>query len=354
MLLILLINVGGEAMTRKEIVIKALNHEETAVIPYNADFTMQANKNMMEYTKDATYQSKLNMYLNATHYWGWPTELDSEPEHFKDSFGVVWDRSGADKDIGIPITKLITDFDQIDYVFPEIDEKRLRSEYEALMESKEDKFTIGGLGFSLFERAWSLAGMPEVLMAMIANPEGLHRLFDMICEYNLKVIDIALEYDIDGFYFGDDWGQQQGLIMGPIYWREFIKPRIKRMYAKVKEKGLYVLQHSCGDIETIFEDLIEIGLDCYQTFQPEIYNIEKVKERYGDRLSFWGGISTQQLLPKASPEIVKEEVIRIMKIMSKKGGYIAAPTHSIEFDVPPENIIAMFDVFMNQEKYLRV
>jgi len=344
------------AMTRKERVIKALKHEQTEIIPFNADFTMQANENMLAYTKDENYEDKLGKHLNYIQYWGWPTAPKETPDLFKDTFGVVWDRSGADKDIGMPVENIIKDFSNIDYVFPEIDEARIRAEYEGLMEQREDKFTFGGIGFSMFERAWSLAGMPEVLMAMVMNPEGLHQLLDMICEYNLKVMDIALEYDLDGFYFGDDWGQQKGLIMGPALWREFIKPRMARMYAKAKEKGLFILQHSCGDIESIFEDLIEIGLDCYQTFQPEIYDkyygLETIKEKYGDRLAFWGGVSTQQLLAKATPEQVKEETIRIMKIMSKNGGYIAAPTHALEFDAPPENIMAMFEVFQTQEKYL--
>lgn len=344
-------------MTRRERVIAALNHQQTDIVPFNADFTMQSDDIMVAFTGDKDFKDKLDLHLNYKQYWGWPTEVEGQPEHFKDTFGVVWDRSGADKDIGMPVEKLITDFDNIDYVFPEIDEARIRAEYEELIANREDKFTFGGIGFSMYERIWSLAGMPEVLMAMVLNPDGVHKLLDMICDYNCKVLDIALEYDLDGFYFGDDWGQQKGLIMGPDYWRTFIKPRMARMYAKVKEKGLFVLQHSCGDVESIFEDLIEIGLDCYQTFQPEIYDkyygLETIKEKYGDRLTFWGGISTQQLLPKATPEEVKEETIRLIKILSKDGGYIAAPTHALEFDAPPENILAMFEVFQNQEKYLK-
>ncbi len=344
-------------MTRRERVIKALNHEETDIIPFYADFTMQADDNMINSTKDKSYQKDLDLHLNYTQYWGWPTASEAEPDLFKDAFGVVWDRSGADKDIGMPTHKIIEDFENITYQFPEIDEARIRAEYDKLTANRGDKFTFGGIGFSMFERAWSLAGMPEVLMAMIMNPDGLHKLLDMICDYNLKVMDIALEYDLDGFYFGDDWGQQKGLIMGPDLWREFIKPRMARMYAKAKEKGLFVLQHSCGDVESIFEDLIEIGLDCYQTFQPEIYDnyygMDKIKEKYGKRLAFWGGISTQQLLPTGTPEEIKAETVKIMKIMGKGGGYIAAPTHALEVDVPPENILAMFEVFKNQEKYLK-
>ena len=165
-------------------------------------------------------------------------------------------------------------------------------------------------------------------------------------------MDIALAYPFDGFYFGDDWGQQSGLIMGPNYWRRFIKPRMKRLYEKAKAKGLFIVQHSCGDIHELFPDLIGIGLDCYQTFQPEIYDIETIKREYGRDLAFWGGISTQRLLPFASPEKIRTETARIMRIMGKDGGYIAAPTHAVPGDVPAEHIEAMFDVFLHQEKYL--
>jgi uroporphyrinogen decarboxylase len=113
-----------------------------------------------------------------------------------------------------------------------------------------------------------------------------------------------------------------------------------------------IVQHSCGDVHELFPDLIEIGLDCYQTFQPEIYDVEKVKQEFGADLSFWGGISTQQVLARGKPDDVRRETIRMMQIMSRGGGYIAAPTHAVPGDVPPENIMAMVDVFLNQAKYL--
>ena len=112
------------------------------------------------------------------------------------------------------------------------------------------------------------------------------------------------------------------------------------------------VQHSCGDCHEIFPDLIEIGLDCYQTFQPEIYDIEKMKDLYGGKLAFWGGVSTQQCLPYASPDGVRAEAVRIMKALRRDGGLIIAPTHALPFDVPPENILALLDVFRNQERYL--
>ena len=125
-----------------------------------------------------------------------------------------------------------------------------------------------------------------------------------------------------------------------------------RLYEKVKASGKYVFQHSCGDCNEILPDLIEIWLDCYQTFQPEIYDLAKVKKLYGDKLTFWGGVSTQQCLPYATTDEVQAETVRVIKIMRKSGGIIIAPTHAVPFDVPPENILAMIEVFKNQEKFL--
>ena len=164
----------------------------------------------------------------------------------------------------------------------------------------------------------------------------------------MKLIDIILEYPVDAVFFGDDWGQQRGLIMGPALWRKFIKPCLEKMYSRVRKAGRFVVQHSCGDIEQVYPDLIEIGLTCHQTFQPEIYDIGAVKKKYGDKLAFWGAISTQRLLPYATPEEVTAEVKRIIRVMKPGGGYIASPTHAVPGDVPCENIVAMLKAFREQ------
>lgn len=339
-------------MTKRELVIEALNHHETQTLPYHIEFTQQALDNLIAYTGDTDIVEKIGSCLHYIQYWGWPTEIPEKPGYFRDEFGVEWNRNGADKDIGLPDDAVIEDFEDYEYEFPKCDEARLRAEIEELVRTKDDRFTFVGFGFCMFERLWSLTGMENALMSMVACPDELEEFLDRNCDYFCHLIDIALEYDIDAIYFGDDWGQQKGLIMGPDHWRRFIKPRMARMYAKVKEAGKYVIQHSCGDCHEIFPDLIEIGLDCYQTFQPEIYNIAEMKEKYGDKLSFWGAVSTQACLPFATPEGVQKEAKRVADILRKDGGYIIAPTHAVAFDVPPENIMALVEVFQNQEKYL--
>ncbi len=342
-------------MKKRDIVKNALLHKNTETIPFHMDFTEQCLEQLVEYTGDKDIEEKLGAYLYYKQYWGWPTELADKPGYFRDEFGVEWNRNGADKDIGIPDEYQIEDLEEDEYTFPVCDEARLRQEFAEMTADKEkdDRFIMYGFGFSMFERAWSLMGIENVLCSMITCPEETEEFFEKIGDYYCHLVDIALEYDFDGIYFGDDWGQQKGLIMGLPHWRHYIKPQMAKLYKKVKDKGLFVLQHSCGDCHELFPELIEIGLDCYQTFQPEVYDIRKMKELYGDKLSFWGGISTQQVLPFVTPEEVKAETIRIYETLHENGGLIIAPTHALAFDVPPENIMAMVEVFQNQDKYFK-
>ena len=340
-------------MNRRETVCAALNHEETRPIPYHIEFTGQSLARMVQATgkSAAEVEEGIGSYLNYIQYWGWPTEMPDKPDHFKDEFGVVWNRR-VDKDIGVVENPQIGDPEEDSYQFPNPDIPRLRRDIENLLAARGDRFTFMGFGFCMFERCWSLMGMENVLTSMISCPDELEEFFDRICDYYLVLVDIALEYDVDGIYFGDDWGQQKGLIMGPEKWRRFIKPRMIRLYERVKAKGKYVIQHSCGDCSEILPELIEMGFDCYQTFQPEIYDIAAVKRLYGDKLAFWGGVSAQQILSRCSPQEVQKEIVRVVNILRPGGGLIIAPTHALPYDVPPENVLAMMEVFQNQEKFL--
>lgn len=157
----------------------------------------------------------------------------------------------------------------------------------------------------------------------------------------------ALKYDIDAIHFGNDWGQQHGLLMGPDLWSEFIYPELKRMYDVVKDAGKIVSIHSCGDVDELFDDLVGIGLNCFNPFQPEVMDTDSLMTRYRGRLAFHGGLSTQQVLPYGSVDDVIKATKHLLE-MGADGGYIFAPAHAVEGDVPVENMVAFIDTVKKQ------
>ncbi len=340
-------------MDRRTRVKMAMAHKETDCVPYQVNFTQQAAERFAGYMRSREVFDNL-IHMELASLTGPGIAMDMDGEMFLDHFGVLWDRTGVDKDIGVvakiryeePDVALLNDF-------PVPDEAFVRRQIDNMLRSGLDTLKIARISMAVFERAWSLRGMENFLTDMLAEEVFASALLDRIVHYNLRILDIVAGCDgVDGVYFGDDWGQQRpGLMMGPDTWRKFIKPCMKTLYGRVKASGKYVIQHSCGDNGEIFPDLIGIGLDMYNTFQPEIYDIERVKREFGGDLAIWGGVSTQALLPFATPAEVKKQTARLIRVMGKGGGYVVAPTHWIPGDVPPENIEAMVDVMLNQDSY---
>jgi len=327
---------------KKEQVLNAIAHKQTDKIPHIIELTSEKQKSFCDFVGIDT--SEFFDYAgNCIQKLEYGTGEYIRDGFYQDNYGVIWNRSGIDKDIGVVTEELVTEENYLGFKFPTPDIDRVKSLTQTLISDGRDTVKLGKIGMTLFERAWSLRGMENLLTDFYLNPELAHHLLGNICDYNLQIIDAALEFDIDGFYFGDDYGQQTGLMMSPDTWREFIKPYLKKMFTKVKSRGKIVALHCCGNITDILGDLIEIGLDIYQTVQPELYNLAELKENFGKDLSFWGAISTQRDMPFVSPDQLVKIMQETIDILGKDGGYIVAPTHQVPPDVPNENIAAFIN-----------
>jgi uroporphyrinogen decarboxylase len=206
------------------------------------------------------------------------------------------------------------------------------------------------IGFSLYERAWTLRGMENLILDFHDHPQFVHELLAAIADYNIAQVCEAMKHPIDAVYFGDDWGQQRGLQMGPRLWREFILPQLRRMYGVVRAAGKFVMIHSCGDVDELFDDLIDAGVNCFNPFQPEVMDVYRLLPRYRGRLAFCGGLSTQRILPFGTVDDVRAEVDRLLEL-GREGGYIFAPAHDVEGDVPLENMLAAIEAAQSQPAY---
>ena len=326
-------------------VLSAINHRAPDKIPYNFIFTKSAHEKMSTFFGDPDFESKLGNCFTTIQ--GRPKHLwrEIKPDVWLDDFGTMWDRT-QDKDIGVVANKLITPENINSFQFPDSDDPARYKLFETGVQNNCG-FTVVNLGMSLFERSWVMVGMENVLMAMIADKSFAHSLLDRILDFNLKSIENFCKFNVDAILFGDDWGTQRGLIMGHELWCEFIKPRIAQMYYLVKSKKKFVFIHCCGQVQELFPELIEAGLDVFNPFQPEVMDVFEIKRQYQGRLCFYGGISTQSLLPFGTTTEVKDAVKRLIDA-GRNGGLFVAPAHAVTADARAENLAAMIEVLQNQ------
>jgi uroporphyrinogen decarboxylase len=332
-------------MNKREIVRIVLEGKQPPYVPWSLGFTKEAKEKLIAHYGTADLSDVLQDHLlRLGSAIGFFTDLGHD--RVQDVFGVVWDRS-IDKDIGNVTDYILSEPTLAHYTFPDPLDAHFFADIPERLAKHGDRFRIFDIGFSLYERAWTLRGMLNLWKDFYKHPDFVHELLETIADYNMVQIKEALKYEIDAVYFGDDWGQQHGLQMGPKLWRQFIYPALKRMYATVHAAGKYVFIHSCGDVDELFEDLIGIGLNCFNPFQPEVMDVAALSAHYRGRLSFFGGLSTQRTLPFGTVEDVRRETEALLK-MGAHGNYIFAPAHDVEGDVPLENMLAFINLLKSQ------
>jgi uroporphyrinogen decarboxylase len=311
-------------------------------------FTQEAKEKLRKHYGTTDIEGPLgNHLLKLGSDIGFFTEAGKD--RVRDVFGVVWDRT-VDKDIGNVEGQVLAQPTLAGYEFPNPLDRRFFADIPAKIARFPDRFRVFQIGFSLYERAWTLRGMESLMIDFHDHPDFVHALLGRIADYNIAQVREALKYEIDAVYFGDDWGQQHSLQMGPKLWRQFIYPALRRMYAEVRAAGKFVMIHSCGDVDELFDDLVAIGLNCFNPFQPEVMDVFSLLPRYRGRLAFHGGLSTQKTLPFGTVEDVQAEVRRLLEL-GREGGYIFAPAHDVEGDVPLENMLAAIELVQQQAGY---
>jgi uroporphyrinogen decarboxylase len=338
-------------MTRRDIMRLVYQGQPPPYVPWVFNFTQEAFAKLAEHYggPDQVPRDMLGGHFLTT---GQGLGDFFEPlghDLWRDGFGVVWDRS-VDKDIGVVKEYLLPEPTLANYRFPDPLDPRCFAGMAPAIASGQDGFRVFTIGFSLYERAWTLRGMENLMLDFHEHPAFVHELLGAITDHHLAQLRQALKYDIDAVYFGDDWGSQRGLQMGPRCWREFIKPHLRRLYAEVRHAGRLVTIHSCGKVDELFDDLIEIGVNGFNPFQPEVMDVAALMQQYRGRLTFIGGLSTQQTLPYGTVADVRRETRRLLA-MGRAGSYVFSPAHAVEGDVPLANMLAFIEEAQKQPGY---
>jgi uroporphyrinogen decarboxylase len=328
--------------TPRQRVWQAIRHQQPDRVPWQFGYTVPARQKLETHFGTTDPDTVLGNHLIKYRPRAADALVEVRPGFWRDEFGVLWNRT-LDKDIGAVVDYQLKERSLAGYAFPDPHDPRRYANLSSFLTTHADRFRYVSIAFSLFERAWTLRGMEQLLIDMLEAPEFVDELLDAIAAFDLAILEEVLSCDIDGVMFGDDWGQQQGLLFGRRLWQRFIKPRIIRLYGMVKRAGKAVLIHSCGQVQELFPELIEAGLDVFNPFQPEVMDPYQIKRQFGSRLTFLGGVSVQRLLPFGTPQQIRDEVRRLMDGVGAGGGFIIAPSHDMPGDIPLENLLAFIE-----------
>jgi uroporphyrinogen decarboxylase len=249
-----------------------------------------------------------------------------------------------------------------DYPWPDMDDPTRVAHVadEAARLAADGRYAIMATPWLLFplERAFAMQGMDTFLMNLALRPafaEALLWKIEELCKVLMGHFLDALGDHADIVKIGDDLGTQESLLMSPAMYRQILKPVHADYVRSIRERtSARIFFHTDGDVFPLIDDLVEIGVDILnpiQTSAGKMSDLEALKDRWGNRLSFCGAIDTHRVLPSGTPEEVRSEVRRVIDVLGPGGGYLVSSVHTVMDDVPAENVLAMVDEVMEHGRY---
>lgn len=305
------------------------------------------------------------LYLQASRDW---QDVELPGNTYEDEFGVR--RKAAFNPQGWllyydfvshPLSEIETVADLAKYKWPDPHDP---ARYEGLEEAARQTYEETNYGViantisSVFEFSWYLRGYVRFFEDLLINPDLVGALLDAMLEYQLALMDEVLSRIgpyVSVVMTGSDLGTQRAPAISPKLYRSMVWPRYKKLWEFVHSKtDAKIFYHSCGSIYPMIPHLIEGGVDILHPIQPLATGMgdrERLKREFGDQLTFWGGFDQQHVLPFGTPDEVREEAKRLLDAFMPGGGFVFAAGHNIQADVPPENVIALFDTVLQYGKY---
>ncbi len=350
-------------MTPRENLIKAIRRENPEHVPMSFSLCEELKESFKERTGSDDY---LSYYDIPVRFVG-PKPSKKPVDYTKyykdipegtriDEMGVAHVSHGYKHFTKMlhPMESFTTPEEVWDFPLPDIlEDYRWEGVAEEVKRIKDNGYAVVFSCIMVFENAWYLRGMENLLCDMFADEDMAKACLDRMTQFQAKIAAKAAEVGVDMIIYGDDVGTQNALMMSKEQWREWIKPTTAAVIKAAKDVNPDVIcyYHSDGNIYDIIDELIEVGVDVLNPIQPECMDPVKIKEMYGERVSFWGTVGTQTTMPFGDVEEVDRVVKHLIEKVGKGGGLVIAPTHLLEPEVPWENIEAFVNAVKKYGKY---
>ncbi len=343
------------SMSPRENILRAMRRQQPAYVPREASFTVPVYETFMQKTGQT----------DPAAYFGYDRRTidfrSPEPGDFSrylpplerpgrvDEWGnvVVHGFKYDTTDYVYPMRNLKTVAELNEFPFPDFTPDACHAHFEDEVKGWHDLgyAVTGSLWGTMFERTWHMRGMDNLFADFYDNPDFATALLDKMMQTRIFQATRYAEAGVDILHTGDDIGMQDRLLMSLPMWRRWFKPRLAAVIAAARrvKPDLIVEYHSDGSIQPFIPELIEIGINVLNPVQPECMDPAEIKRQFGDRLAFSGTVGTQTTMPFGTPDDVRRVVRERIQTVGAGGGLILAPTHTLEPDVPWENIVAMFE-----------
>jgi uroporphyrinogen decarboxylase len=240
-----------------------------------------------------------------------------------------------------------------EYPYPTVDESKIGEFQNEIKTLRNNGLaSLGFMQMTVWEASWYLRSMEELMLDMMMEDESATILFDKITDFACEKARAYATAGTDILSLGDDIGTQTSIMLDVELWEKWLQPRLIKVIKAAKEikPDILIFYHSCGYIIPFIDKLIESGVEILNPIQPECMSFDQVNKQYGDRLSFWGTLGTQQLLPYGTAQEVYAQTLANLNGCGLKGGIVIGPTHMVEPEVPWENLIAITEAVKEFEK----
>ncbi len=335
-------------MNSRERVLTALNHNLPDRLPKHSGFTPEISsklKSIFGIEDEDNYALDLflehDMLIKEIGF-GEVWELEFKNENifnkkgiYYDEWGIGWKKSEycSGSYLEMIYHPLADKIEKIESISVPVVSSKKYNELKKLINKFSDKYIIiGGISATIFEPSWYLRGQQQFLIDLIEEPNYADRLMQIMADYHFQIAKKMVSMGVDIIFLGDDVGTQNAPMISQKMYRKFLTPKYAKIINELRKINKYIkfAYHCCGYIDHVLPELVEIGIDIIQVVQPGSVDFKKVKKKFGNKISFWGGVDVQKIIPEADIKGVISSVKEAIEILGNGGGYIIGMTHNVQ------------------------